>query len=58
MKENVISVYSQPFYRNLKFVYYTLPWQSSEPKLTLLPMAFYDFLSYGGGGGEDFYPTP
>ena len=25
-------------------------------QLTLLPKAFYDFLSYGGG--EDFYPTP
>ena len=59
MKENVISVYSQPFYRNLEFVYYTLPWQSIEPKLTLLPMAFYDFLSYGGGGGgRIFIPHP
>ena len=25
--------------------------------LTQLPAAFYDFLSYEGGGG-DFYPTP
>ena len=30
--------------------------------LTLLPTAFYDFLSFGGGGGGegegDYYPTP
>ena len=26
--------------------------------LTLLPTALYDFLSYRGGGGGDFYLTP
>ena len=35
-------------------------WLSLAKKniLTLLPMAFYDFLRYGGGGWGDFYPTP
>ena len=53
-KKCVKSMYSKPIYRNLKFIYFTLPQQSSEPKLTL----FYDFLSSGGGGGGGLSHTP